>query len=63
MRLRGILLKNTNLFKGKNTLILPRNAYKRGTQYIIKANGNEKLVQIGVLQMKQREWVGVELPD
>ena len=59
----GILLKNTNLFAGKNTLILPRNAYKRGTQYMIKINGNEKMVQAGALQMKQREWVGVEIPD
>ncbi len=59
----GILLKNTNLYAGKNTLILPRNAYKRGTQYMIQADGAEKLVQTGVLQMKQREWVGVELPD
>ncbi len=59
----GILLKNTNLYAGKNTLILPRSAYKRGTQYMIQADGAEKLVQTGVLQMKQREWVGVELPD
>ncbi|MES2501849.1 MAG: hypothetical protein V4545_04520 [Pseudomonadota bacterium] len=58
----GVLLKNTNLFAGKNTLILPRNAYKRGTQYMIQADGKEKLVQTGVLQIKQREWVGVELP-
>ncbi|OQW70667.1 MAG: hypothetical protein BVN34_01420 [Proteobacteria bacterium ST_bin12] len=58
----GILLKNTNRHAGKNTLILPRNEYKRGSEYVIQINGQDKLVQVGVLQMKQREWVGVELP-
>jgi len=56
------LLKNTNRHAGKNTLILPRNEYKRGSEYVIQVNGQDKLVQVGVLQMKQREWVGVELP-
>ncbi len=59
----GILLNNTNRHAGKKTLILPRNEYKRGNQYSIQIKGKEKLVQTGILQMKQSEWVGVELPN
>lgn len=58
----GILLKNTNRHAGKNTLILPRKEYKRGNQYVTQLDGQDKLVQAGVLQMKQRDWVGVEIP-
>ncbi len=58
----GILLKNSHRFAGKNALILPRSEYKRGSQYRIQIDGKEQLVQADVLQMKQREWVSIEIP-
>lgn len=57
----GILLKNSSRFAGKNALILPRNEYKRGSQYRIQIDGKEQLVQADVLQIKQREWVSIEI--
>ena len=57
----GILLINANHHKGKASLILPRNEYRRGGQYLVQVDGSDKLVQAGVLQMKQREWVSVEV--
>lgn len=59
----GIILKNTERFAGKSTLILPRNAYKRGSQYVIQYQEKEIKVQLNVLQIKQLEWVAVELLD
>jgi hypothetical protein len=44
------------------TLIMPRNEYKRGSQYRIHLEDDDKLVTMGVPFMKQREWVRVQLP-
>lgn len=46
----------------KTTLILPRNEYKRGCEYRIHIEDDDKLVTMGVPYMKQREWVRVEMP-
>jgi len=43
----------------KALLILPRNEYKRGSQYLIHVNGKDKTVRAGVLERKQRDWVSV----
>lgn len=58
----GVLLKNSSRFGGKSALILPRSEYKRGSKYRIQINGKEHLVQADVLQIKQRDWVSIEIP-
>ena len=44
------------------TLILPRSEYKRGSKVTLKLQGNEKVLEMGVPMMKQREWVRVAMP-
>ncbi len=44
------------------TLILPRSEYKRGSKVTLKLEGNEKVLEMGVPMMKQREWVRVAIP-
>ena len=57
----GILITNGNSAKSetKATLIMPRNEYKRGSQYLMQLNGEDKIVQAGALERKQRDWVSV----
>jgi hypothetical protein len=44
------------------TLILPRSEYKRGSKVTVKLQGSEKVLEMGVPIMKQREWVRVAIP-
>ncbi len=46
----------------KASLILPRSEYKRGNKFRINIEGDEKVLEMGVPLMKQREWVRVALP-
>ncbi len=59
----GLLItQNQNPQSGdKASLILPRNEYKRGSQYLIHVDGEDKLVQAGVLERKQRDWISVSI--
>ena len=41
------------------TLILPRSEYKRGSKVTVKLQGNEKVLEMGIPLIKQREWVRV----
>ena len=51
--------KSAQQHSQKALLILPRNEYKRGSQYLIHVNGKDKTVRAGVLERKQRDWVSV----
>ncbi|MES2579906.1 MAG: hypothetical protein V4552_05110 [Pseudomonadota bacterium] len=59
----GILVakENTQTNKQHASLILPRSEYKRGSQYLIHVDGEDKLVQAGLLERKQRDWVSVAI--
>ncbi|MES2636147.1 MAG: hypothetical protein V4605_02395 [Pseudomonadota bacterium] len=57
----GMLITNANALKHKSSLVIPRNKYKRGSQYVIHVDGKDKLVQAGVLLQKQRDWVSIEI--
>ena len=59
----GVLVNIENDMKGENraSLILPRNEYKRGSQYLIHINGADKIVQAGALERKQRDWISVAI--
>ena len=46
----------------KATLILPRSEYKRGSKVLVKMPGSDKVVEMGVPLIKQREWVRVAVP-
>lgn len=56
-----VVKENTKTNKQYATLILPRSEYKRGSQYLIHVNGEDKLVQAGLLERKQRDWVSVAM--
>lgn len=47
--------------KSQASLIIPRSEYKRGSQYLIHIDGEDKLVQAGALERKQRDWVSVAI--
>jgi hypothetical protein len=53
--------ENTQANKLRASLIIPRSEYKRGNQYLIHVDGEDKLVQAGVLERKQRDWVSVSI--
>lgn len=53
--------EHTPINKPHASLILPRSEYKRGSQYLIHIDGEDKLVQAGVLERKQRDWVSVAI--
>jgi hypothetical protein len=44
------------------TLIMPRSEYKRGSKLMLKLHGNDKVLEMGVPLIKQREWVRVVVP-
>ncbi len=44
------------------TLIMPRSEYKRGSKVMVKFHGNDKVLEMGVPLIKQREWVRVAVP-
>jgi hypothetical protein len=45
----------------KASLIVPRSEYKRGNQLVINIGGEEKVVTMGALLSKQRDWVRLAL--
>lgn len=53
--------ENTPVNKPHASLIIPRSEYKRGSQYLIHVDGEDKLVQAGMLERKQRDWVSVAI--
>lgn len=57
------LLINPNKEKPNSlmTLIMPRNEYKRGTQYRVTIDGEDKVVLAGRVISKQRDWIRSEL--
>jgi hypothetical protein len=44
------------------TLIMPRSEYKRGSKVMVKLPGSDKMLEMGVPLIKQREWVRVAVP-
>ena len=59
----GLFLdKQDDVKSNKASIILPRSEYKRGNKFKINIEGNDKVVEMGPLLMKQREWVRVALP-
>lgn len=54
-----VLQKNSQENVQKASLILPRTEYKRASQYLVHINGEDKIVQAGALERKQRDWVSV----
>ncbi|WP_232496441.1 hypothetical protein [Methylotenera versatilis] len=71
---RSVNFSQLNIFSGvfitqedglenneKASLILPRNEYKSGSQYMVHINGKDKIVQAGALERKQRDWVSVAI--
>lgn len=52
----GVLVTNTSGLQ-RPSLVIPRKEYKRGSQYVIKLNGEDKLIQATILLRKQRDWV------
>lgn len=47
--------------KNSLSLIVPRNEYKRGNRVKIHLEGKDKIVEMGLPLMKQREWVRASL--
>jgi hypothetical protein len=43
------------------SLIIPRSEYKRGNRVKIHLDGKDKIVEMGLPLMKQREWVRASL--
>ncbi len=58
----GILLTNKDNKLNKYSIILPRNEYKRGNEYRINIEGEDKLIMVGAPLIKQREWIRVAVP-
>ena len=46
----------------KTTLIMPRSEYKRGCEYRISVDGEDKVLVAGRVLGKQRDWIRVEFP-
>jgi hypothetical protein len=58
----GLLLSSLDDNKShKPSLIVPRSEYKRGNKFRVMVDGNEKVLEMGLPLMKQREWVRVAL--
>ncbi|MGB7816513.1 MAG: hypothetical protein WBL28_09215 [Methylotenera sp.] len=59
----GLLLdKQDDSKSNKASLIVPRCEYKRGSKFRINIEGDDRIIEVGVPLMKQREWVRVTLP-
>lgn len=59
----GLLLDQQDDTKlNRASLIVPRSEYKRGNKFVLKQQGGEKVLEMGIPLMKQREWVRVPLP-
>lgn len=56
-----VVKENIQANKQYASLILPRSEYKRGSQYLVHVDGEDKLVQAGALERKQRDWVSVAI--
>ena len=60
----GLLLGEQDDNKShRASLIVPRNEYKRGNKFKITVDGTEKVLEMGLPLMKQREWVRVAIPN
>jgi hypothetical protein len=60
----GLLLGGQDDSKShRASLIVPRNEYKRGNKFKITVDGTEKVLEMGMPLMKQREWVRVAIPN
>lgn len=59
----ALMLNNQDDAKSNaTTLIVPRNEYKRGSKVLVKLQGSDKVLEMGVPLIKQREWVRVAVP-
>ena len=45
----------------KASLVMPRSEYKRGNKLVINIEGNEKVIEMGMLLSKQHDWVRLAL--
>jgi len=48
---------------GIDTLIMPRNEFKRGSHYSTNVDGEDRLIVAGRIVVKQRDWICVEVPN
>jgi hypothetical protein len=46
----------------RSSLIVPRSEYKRGSKFVVKLQGNERVLEMGMPLTKQREWVRMAVP-
>ena len=44
-----------------STLVMPRREFKRGSKYRININGDDRVLSVGRIVAKHRDWVRVEL--
>jgi hypothetical protein len=58
----ALMLDNQDDAKLSATLIMPRSEYKRGSKVMVKLPGSDKVLEMGVPLIKQREWVRVAVP-
>ena len=61
------LLMNNEISEGdeesmvSSTLVMPRREFKRGSKYRININGDDRVLSVGRIVAKHRDWVRVEL--
>jgi len=59
----GVFLdKQDDIKSNRASIIVPRSEYKRGSKFRVNIKGDDKVLEMGALLMKQREWVRVALP-
>ncbi|MFM9834735.1 MAG: hypothetical protein ACKVOA_01375 [Methylophilaceae bacterium] len=57
----ALLVKNEEKSSGKLSLIMPRSEYKRGAEYRINIDAEDRVLIVGRVLGKQRDWIHVEL--
>jgi hypothetical protein len=58
----ALLVTNVDKSSGKTSLIMPRSEYKRGAEYRINIDSEDRVVMAGRILSKQRDWIHVDLP-
>ena len=48
--------------QGANTLIMPRDEYKRGSYYQLNVDGEDRILSVGRIVSSQRDWIRAEIP-
>ena len=58
----ALLVTNVDKSPGKTSLIMPRSEYKRGAEYRVNIDGEDRVILVGRVLSKQRDWIHVDLP-